>query len=259
METSQPLWRRIWAMPPAWRQALLIVLALLALGSFYLLARFTSDVPVTYDAIHDHFKYGSTGGERSSGIPYELWKALPRLFPEYLPGRRYVKGREYEPFGFIYEAGKDLPIGVSKRNVMGLPRVFLNCAICHAGAVRFRPEETRQVVLGMPSNTVDLEAFQRFLFDCAADEKLNPDRLLAEIAQVDRLDPINRVLLGYYGLFFMRQRMLMLRQRFRYMDWEPPFGPGRVDTFTPAKVLLNFPLDKLPKRELAGTADFPSI
>jgi hypothetical protein len=68
--------------------------------------RFTSDKPVTYEKIEDHFKYGSTGGERSSGIPYSIWMALPELFPEYLPGKGL------QSLGFIYEPGKDLPIGV---------------------------------------------------------------------------------------------------------------------------------------------------
>ncbi len=57
----------------------------------------------------------------------------------------------------------------------------------------------------------------------------------------------------------MRQRLLMLRQRFRYMDWGPEFGPGRVDTWPPAKVLLNFRLEELPAAELGGPSDFPSV
>ncbi|MDQ6764806.1 MAG: cytochrome c, partial [Verrucomicrobiota bacterium] len=46
---------------------------------------------------------------------------------------------------------------------------------------------------------------------------------------------------------------------FRFLDWEPPQGPGRTDTFTPAKTLLEFPLEKLETRELVGLCDFPSI
>jgi hypothetical protein len=114
-------------------------------------------------------------------------------------------------------------------------------------------------VPGMPSNTVDLAAFQRFLFDCATDEKFNPDRMMAEIASVGGLDWLNDAALRYYGLAFMRQRLLMLRQRFRYMDWGPEFGPGRVDTWPPAKVLLNFRLEELPAAELGGPSDFPSV
>jgi hypothetical protein len=137
--------------------------------------------------------------------------------------------------------------------------VFLNCAICHVGSVRFAVGGARQLVNGMPSNTVDLEAFQRFLFDSAADERFSPERMMAEIAATSPLDGLNRAALRYYGLGVMRQRLLMLRQRFRYLDWGPDFGPGRVDTWPPAKVLLNFKLEELPASELGGPADFPSV
>jgi hypothetical protein len=241
------------------RIALFAGLALAGLAALALAARFTTDVPVVYDAPAQHFQYGSTGGERSSGIPEALWRTMPKVCADKLPGGRYVKGREYEGFGFLYEPGRDLPIGTSQRNVSGLPRVFLNCAICHTGSFRFSTETRRQLVPGMPSNTVDLGAFQRFLFDCAAGEGFDVDRLMAETAAVAPQDTINRLALRYVGVPFMRQRLLMLRNRFRYLDWEPPFGPGRVDTWPPAKVLLNFPLETLPSREIAGASDFPSV
>src|SRR5450432_3003895 len=119
-------------MPPVHRRcprsrrgscALVLLFGLLVVAvAVAAILRFTSDKPVTYDKIEDHFKYGSTGGERSSGIPYSIWMALPEVFPEYLPGKGL------QSLGFIYEAGKDLPIGVSKRRVQGIDRVFLNCA-----------------------------------------------------------------------------------------------------------------------------------
>ena len=34
-------------------------------------------------------------------------------------------------------------------------------------------------------------------------------------------------------------------------------GPGRFDTFGPAKALLNWPIEKVPQRELVGIVDFP--
>jgi hypothetical protein len=270
METPESLWRRLSRMPPSRREPLLIALALLALGGFYLLARFTSDAPVTYEAPADHFKYGSTGGERASGIPYVIWKVLPRLFPDLLPKGSYRPGQEYAAFGFLYEGDKDLPIGVSRRNVQGLPRVFLNCAICHVGSVRFRVGDPRQLVPGMPSNTVDLQGFLRFLLGSAADERFEPDRLLyaieampreapAGVVDADRLDPLNRAALRQFGVLLMRQRLLMIRHRLRYMDMEPDFGPGRVDTFSPAKALENWRFEDLPPDEFGGTVDLPSV
>src|SRR5215471_11964631 len=76
---------------------------LVAFGALYALGRFTVDDPVTYADPESHFKYGSTGGERESGFPYWIWKVLPKMFPEYLPGKTYTSGKEYASFGFLYE------------------------------------------------------------------------------------------------------------------------------------------------------------
>ncbi|HUJ42332.1 MAG TPA: hypothetical protein VLW52_01870 [Opitutaceae bacterium] len=215
--------------------------------------RFTSDEPVTYAGIEDHFKYGSAGGERASGIPYSIWMALPELFPEYLPGKGL------QSLGFIFEPGKDLPIGVSKRKVQGLDRVFLTCAVCHVGSVRDTPNSPPRIILGMPANTVDLQGFQRFLSACALDEKFTADRIIPVIQRMGTDDAVNRFLLRWIGIPLMRDRLLMLRQRFAFMDREPPFGPGRIDTFNAPKVLLNFRMDNLPEEEWIGVCDFPSI
>jgi len=226
----------------------------LLLLSAYFLYRFNIDRPVDYVQDDEHFKYGSTGGERVAGIPYWIWKALPELFPEYLPGKGYAS------LGFIYEPGRDLPVGVSKRNVMGIDRVFLNCGVCHVGTVRETPRSEPTVIVGMPANRFDLGKFQQFLFNSVTDEKFTPERILLEIDHIGGdLDLINRIALQYYGINRMREQLLMLRHRFRFVNREPEFGPGRTDTFNPAKVLLNFPMEKLPKREWIGLVDFPSV
>jgi processive rubber oxygenase RoxA-like protein len=243
-----------------WRVVLLVVVALIAIGCLYLVSRFTRDDPVAYADPEEHFKYGSTGGERESGIPYWIWKVLPKVFPDYLPGKKYVKGTEYASMGFLYEDGKDLPVGVSKRNTQGIDRVFLNCAACHAGSVREAPGSPRVIYAGMPSNTVDLEAFQRFLFDCAADPRFTAERLLPEIEAIGGdYDPINRFLMRFYAIPFMRERLLMLKHRFRFIEWEPDQGPGRTDTFNPAKTLVSYPLEELETREIVGLCDLPSV
>jgi mono/diheme cytochrome c family protein len=238
-----------------------LFLALFALLAIYGLWRFNRNAPVTYRDPEEHFKYGSTGGETLSGIPVAIWKALPTLFPDKLPGQGYPVGKEYAAFGFIYEDGHDLPIGTSKRNVQGIDRVFLNCAVCHAGTVRATPQDAHKVYLGMGANTIDLGAFQKFLIACARDERFTPDRLLAQISaqQGNHLDAINRAALRYYGIFAMRDRLLDVGHLFAFVDREPPFGPGRFDTFNPPKALLNFPMDEVPQSEWVGVCDFPSI
>jgi mono/diheme cytochrome c family protein len=243
-EPARKLWRRVLA------TACLLLLVLVA----YLAIRLTRDVPVTYASEEDHFKYGSTGGERDAGIPLSIWKVLPEMFPEYLPGKGL------QSLGFIYEPGKVLPVGVSQRNVQGIDRVFLNCAICHAGTVRGRPDDSRTIILGMPANTVDLQGFERFLFSCAMDERFTPERILLELNHRGfREDLLNRTLFRFAAINLMRERMLLLKQRFAFMEREPDCGPGRVDTFNPPKVLLNFPMDKISTNEWVGLCDFPSL
>ena len=242
-----------------WRRLIATVGLVLIVCGIWLGVRLTRDVPVTYEYPGEHFKYGSTGGERGSGsyrgagIPYSIWKLLPELFPQYLPGKGY------QSLGFIYEPGKDLPIGTSKRNVQGIDRVFLNCAICHVGSVRDTPQSAPRIILGMPGNTVDLQGFQRFLTACVKDENFTAQRIIPEIAHAGTDDWLNRQLLKFLGVSGMRDRLLLLGQRFAFMDREPDFGPGRVDTFNAPKVLLNFRMDNLPSEEWVGVCDFPSI
>ena len=69
---------------------------------------FDSNSPETHADIVEHFKYGSIGAEERAGIPYEIWRVLPAMFPQHLPQR---PGTGYEWFGFVFEPGKVRPIG----------------------------------------------------------------------------------------------------------------------------------------------------
>jgi len=162
--------------------------------------------------------------------------------------------------GFIYERIAICPSEYQSATCREWIAVFLNCAICHAGTYRSKPDERPTVVLGMPANTVDLQAFERFLFQCATDERFTPERILSEIEKIGgRLDRLDENLLRGLGVYLMRDRVLLLRDRFDFMNREPEAGPGRVDTFNPPKVLLNFPMHTLPEREWVGNCDLPSI
>jgi mono/diheme cytochrome c family protein len=227
-----------------------LVLVIVGICLFFRLIR---DRPVEYSSPEEQFKYGSTGGERTAGIPLSMWNVFPVLFQKYLPGKGY------ESLGFIYETNRTLPIGVSERNVQGINRVFVNCAVCHTGTVRDAPQSQHRVIVGMPANVMDLQAFERFLFACSRDEDFNSSRLVDEIAKNKSDDLLNRILLRYVGVNLARQQLITLAQRFSFMDREPDTGPGRVDTFNPPKVLLNFRMDGLPTNEWVGNCDLPSI
>ena len=227
---------------------------LLLLAGGYALVRFVPDEPVVHADPVEHFKYGSTGGERASGFPYWIWQALPTVCAEHLPGPGYAS------LGLIFEEGRDLPVGVSKRRHLGIDRVFLNCAACHAGLVRDTPAAPARLVVGMPAHRFDILAFQRFFFECAAGPTFSREFIVPEIERLSGgLGLVDRYLVYPVAIALMRERLLMLRARFGFVSAQAPWGPGRVDTFNAAKVLFNFPVQRLPARERLGAADFPSI
>ena len=258
-----------------------LVLLVSVAGGTYLTVRLLDDEPVTYTDIKEHYKYGSTGGERGwrnqfgFGIPYWIWIALPELFPEYLPDGR--PGRGYASFGMIYEDGRDprfeLPIGMSMRRVQGIDRVYFTCAACHTGSVRSAAGAPRDIVLGMPANTFDLGALVHFLDRSATSWKFRATRIFPKIEDLearrdslkpttrygpDPLNPVDRFVFRYLGMTLVREQLLTLTSRLSFVRFDS-WGPGRVDTFDPPKALLGFPMEKAPEREKVGNADFPAV
>jgi hypothetical protein len=222
-----------------------------------------------YADIIEEFKYGSIGTEPHSGIPYRIWRALPTLFPEDFAGRQ-----DYSAFGFVYESDADgrqreLPIGISRRTYRDVDIVWFNCATCHTGTVSAtmtdpngRQRTGRHIIPGMPSNNLYLERFIRFLLNAGADERLSPDKLIAEIDKTGpKLGPIDELIYRWYTIPTLREGLLERRTRlFPLLGQQPPWGPGRVDTFNPYKLIqANIPLASLQQSELIGIADFPSI
>ncbi|HVY08186.1 MAG TPA: c-type cytochrome [Burkholderiales bacterium] len=242
-----------------WLFILLAVPTFLALAAgLYAWHRFGGDKAVVYDDIEEHFKYGSTGGEHTSGFPYWIFQALPQVCSEHLPGKGYAS------LGLIYEDGKDLPIGMSKRHFTGIDRTFLNCSVCHASTVRETPQQKPKVYLGMPAMQLDIMGFEKFFFSCAADPKFASEFIVPEArrlvqAQGGDLDLIDRYVVYPVAVALMRERLLMLAGRFSFVMNQPDWGPGRVDTFNSAKVIFNFPMHKIADAEKNAPADFPSI
>ncbi|MPZ76309.1 MAG: cytochrome c [Deltaproteobacteria bacterium] len=235
------------------------ILVVALLGGAWLIGRFGSDTPVGYTDDLEHFKYGSLGSEHEFGVPYWIWRALPELFADKLPGKGW------ESVGFVFEKGKNLPVGMSQRRYLGFDVVWLNCAFCHAGTVRETARSEPKVYTAMPANTFDFRAFMRFLFATGEDRRFTPRNVLRQIKVIrqreglDDLPLIDRLVLRFYGIYYMRERILTLRDRLNFLKEQPEWGPGRVDTFNPLKAYFNFPADQLAKEERIGTTDFPSI
>ena len=222
--------------------------------------RFLPYRPVSYVNIEDQFKYGSTGGEQNFGLPYWIWKALPVVFADKLPPNR---GPGWEAFGLVYENDahgrkRDLPVGVMRGRSMGIDRVFLDCAACHATSVRIAADRPAKVYVAMPAARFDIGLFQKFLSDIALDERFNANVIVPEIErQAGRLGLVDR-LIYTIAIPIMQGQLLAIRARFEGVD-PTVYGPGRVDTWNAAKAGLHFVLRKLPERERFGAADFPSI
>ena len=222
-----------------------------------------------YANIVDEFKYGSIGAETHSGIPYRIWRALPTLFPEAFGGRD-----DYSAFGFLYETDadgrqRDLPIGISRRTYRNVDVVWFNCATCHTGTVNTtmtgpdgQQRTGTQIVPGMPSNNLDLERFIHFLLDAGADERMSADRLLPAMNKTrPRVGLIEELVYRWYVIPLLREGLVMRRTRLLpLMSQQPAWGPGRVDTFNPYKLIqADMPLASLHKSELIGVVDFPAI
>ncbi|OCQ98832.1 hypothetical protein BCD64_22545 [Nostoc sp. MBR 210] len=213
-----------------------------------------SNSPVDYADIEEHFKYGSIGSEAVNGVPYWIWKVLPELFPDKLPDKGYTS------LGFIQEKGKDLPIGFSQRRVF-INRVGLNCAVCHTGTMRDTPNSDRQIITAMPANVVNLQGYIKFLSDIAIDSRFTANRMLPEIEKISGgLNPIEKLVYQFIAIPQTRDALINQGTRLKFIDDQPKWGPGRVDTFNPYKsIQFHFPMDKLREDELIGTSDFPSV
>jgi len=234
-----------------WLWAIVLLLLLLALGAAL---RFLPDRPVTYDDPVEHFKYGSTGGERNMGFPYWLFAILPEVCPEMLPGKGYAS------LGFVFEPGRDLPVGMSKRRHMGIDRVFLNCAVCHTATVRTAPDAQPMLVAGMPANQLNLMGFQKFVEACVNDRRFTPAQVVPRIAEkAGNLGLLDKHVVYPLAVFLMKDGVAGLTGRLRFIHTQSDWGPGRVDTFNSAKAIFGVPFEQLPKAELVGVSDFPAI
>lgn len=211
--------------------ALLVLGAAVAGLGWYKLFR---QEPVRFDSDEEHFKYGSIGVEASQGFPYLVWKALPVVFADRLPGG-------FPSLGFIFEQGHDLPVGLSKE-VVGFPRVGINCALCHVGAYRTAPDAPRILARGAPATMLDVPRYLAFLSGCADDPRFTADGLLPEMEKVQPLGAIDRALYRFIVIPQVKKALAQQKAANAWMDSRPPTGPGRIDPFTGAKLgILHLP------------------
>ena len=236
-----------------------LVILLIILGVLYYL-RFINQYVIAYRNAEDHFKYGSIGSETVNGFPILVFKALPVMFRDQLGPTGYRR------FGFLYETDKsELPIGMSRRIVSGVERVWLNCAVCHVGTYRLSLNEKPKLIYGAPANNLRLYDLIRFLSRVGSDPRFTADNLVTTINGPDVNGNLNFFdsLIYRYIVFPRTQGALrQLAERTSFLDRQADWGPGRVDTFNPYKAIqFNFPMDPahLSNTQLNGSSDFPAI
>ena len=246
---------------------LIILVVIAGLGAWFTWYKFFREVPEaewTEDTENNHsaqdiqFMYGSIGGEHDAGIPYWIVYVLPRIFPDKLPGPG-----GYASFGLAWDQGKDLPVGFTTK-VIGFKRVAQNCAVCHTASYRTKPNELPKFVPTGPAHTFNLEAFFRFLVDCAGDPRFNADTLMNEINQSKPKDFtfVDGLIYRYILIPITKQRLLERKPRFEWIyrhkppeQW-PDWGRGRDDAMNLTKYFLT----ATPKMDdTLGPTDMPSI
>jgi len=244
---------------------ILIPSLILVMIALYLIWYFTSDRPLEHADIHEHFKYGSIGSEPGGSIftpvggvlpPYLVFKTLPAVCPDKLPGG-------YASLGLVYEPGHDLPIGISRRRRLGIDQVGLNCAVCHTGTVRASAGAQPTIVLGMPAHQLDLERFFEFVTACTLDDRLTADNVFMKAKEMgEPVSWMQRLIYKFVLIRRLKEQIVQGQNRTGplFRDSMPRWGPGRVDTFNPYKAIqFNWNLNQLPHDELIGAADFPSL
>lgn len=239
-----------------WRLA--IILLLLAAAIYYLF--FVNQYVVAFRDDEDHFLHGSIGSETATGPPYWVFKALPVMYADKLGPKGWAR------FGFLYEnASDDLPLGISRRVVSGVERVWLNCAVCHVGSYRLPGSAERKFIYGAPSNNLRFQKFVLFLIEVGQDPGFNADALIAAIRSPQvggHLNFFERLIYRYVVFPRVKGAFLELNDSLDFVKRQEDWGPGRVDTFNPYKSLqFNFPMgeDNITNAALNGTSDYPSI
>lgn len=207
------------------------------------------NIPVDYANDEQHFKYGSIGSD-TNGIPFLIWKAMPKVCSHLLPpgGLRSI--------GVVQEVGMDRPIGFSKRTVGPLERVGPTCALCHTATVRETPDAKPQAYLAASAHQLNLWDYFNFLFRCAEDERFTTKNVMAAIDESENLGFVDRIITKL-SIEPTRKALVERAKQTTAIFKRPLWGPGRVDTFNPYKILV-FNLD-MTNDSTIGTADYMTI
>ncbi|QEW19487.1 hypothetical protein LA6_001677 [Marinibacterium anthonyi] len=212
-----------------WLLALLILLVAGGLGAWLLLLH-PHKQPATRD-LAQVFNHGSIGNETAQGLPYWIWRVLPTVFPDHLPGAQ----RGYSAIGVYWEPGAPLPVGFSEKTLGVIPRVAPNCAFCHQGTYRTQADMPARLVSAGAGTRVDPQSYIRFLVDVGQDPRFTAKTMMAAITAIYDMPAWERGLYRFVLIPATRKALEGQAQRFAWMTTRPDWGPGRIDPFNPVK------------------------
>jgi hypothetical protein len=228
--------------------AVIAVLAIVVLS--FVLQVMRVNRPVTYANDEDHFKYGSIGSD-TANVPYWIFRILPEICPGDLPGG-------YASLGVVQEPGHSTPIGFSVRRVGPVDFAGPNCALCHTASVRETPTSEPMLITTGPAHQLNLMGYFKFLFACGRGPNFTASNVMTAIDKYTSLSWSDRLIYRFIVVPSLRAALAEKGAKFDSIvanraDW----GPGRVDTFNPYKVLV-FNLD-MKNDDSVGTARFMSV
>lgn len=218
------------------------------------------------------FRYGNTGTEFRSGIPYWVFRVMPRIFDDEFKGQGYERfgfGDDSQDYYFQRPVGRGLILSDATLHLPGyeistrIKRVAINCSGCHRGEYQDGKGRSH-FVDGMPNHTADLQGFKRFFTQGFKDPRFTPERVIAEINHVliqeEHRPPLTRYeeliyVLIVQGLKRSSELLPELAPDNAWMNKRAENGPGRIDPFNAFK----FEIIGVPDDNSAAQVDFPSI
>lgn len=218
------------------------------------------------------FRYGNTGTEFRSGIPYWVFRVMPRIFDEEFKGQGYEHfgfGEDSHDYYFRRPVGRGLVLSDSTLHLpayeltASIKRVAINCSGCHRGEYQDEAGRIRYAD-GMPNHTANLQGFKRFFTRSFKDPRFTPQRVIQEIntvlTQEEHRPPLTRYeeivyVLIVQGLRSATELFPDLAPDNSWMDKRAENGPGRIDPFNAFK----FEIIGVPDDSSASQVDFPPI
>ena len=151
-----------------------------------------------------------------SGMPYWIWQALPRLFPE-----EFERPADYAAFGFLYETDDERPAArpadrhLAARGTAASSVVWFNCAVCHTGTWRDAEAATARTSSPACRRTISTSiASSASCSTPAADERLAPDQLIPAMQRRARdLGWLEQLVWRYYVIPRVREGLRAARAR----------------------------------------------